>query len=307
MVWTRAGPTVHFLKNGTVLAVNANVGSSYALNNRERGPQHVVVSVPESVAPGEWRIVVDVSGKRSHPFPVVIGEPTAPRLDRLWPATVNPGGSVTIWGAHFRPTDAHEVVDASGRVVGSSGSGTSGDTFGLGVPDDVVAGEMTVRVRARTTDGELVSNSLPLVVTSDPLPVEIWPELSLSVGPGQWASLSAILEGPLQRSHRTEVEFQQNGRSIVVATVRPDSTRVRIPLWRQVLSTCARARRAGSRCHHGPTLGSIKSLRVRCRRHRVDRRGPYATIGESHRGAGQAGTVRGRRGRRAALAWSLAR
>ena len=222
-------PTVQFVKNGSVLAVVPTGGFSYTPNNRERGPQSVVVTVPGGAEPGEWQVVVDASGRRSRPFPVLVQPPTAPRLERLWPAKVNPGSSVTVWGAHFRDAESHEILDASGRVVGSSGSSMSGDSFGFIVPADATAGEMTVRVRARTTAGELTSNSLPFVVTSDPLPVEVWPERSPSVAPGQWMSLYAFLDGPLRRSHRTEIEFEQKGRSTVVTTIRPASTRVRIP------------------------------------------------------------------------------
>jgi hypothetical protein len=96
------------------------------------------------------------------------------------------------------------------------------------LPGDMPAGSATVHMRAASRD-DLVSRPLSLEVTTEPLPAEIDAAIMRSVAPGQRTYVPIRPEWPLRWSERTQIEFRQRGRALVVDTIRPAGGDVLIP------------------------------------------------------------------------------
>ncbi len=220
-------PEVLFVRKGVV--VRGSYGNSgYSLKDLSHEPQLMAVQLSDDLSSGEWELIIDRAGQRSNPLSLQVGDPTAPRLDVLEPAFVNPGSGVSIRGAYFPASHLIEVTYANGQTTRGAAS-TWGDVVGFATPSDAPDGEATVRVHSRTAGMDMVSNALTFQVTRLPLPLTILPHLMRSVRAGQWTYLEVHSSGPLYWSERTEVEFRQGRRVAIAATVRPDSAHIQVP------------------------------------------------------------------------------
>ena len=220
-------PRIVFSKDSTSITAKLNGGSRF--DNRPDGPQAVAVVVPAGIEAGNWNVVVELDGLEAAPFPVSIAEWIPPQIDRLYPERVNPGGAVTVWGAHFRTNDGIEMTDALGASH-TSGSGTFGDSVAFLVPTDAPEGEASVRIRASRNGATVYSRALSFLVTFAPLPLDLSGSTARSVGAGQWLDFEGTtLDGPIHWSDRTEVEFRQRSEVVVTQTARPTALRVQVP------------------------------------------------------------------------------
>jgi hypothetical protein len=217
----------YFLQNGNKYPASTGGGSS-TTNDERNGPQSLEVIVPEGVVPGPCQIVVEANGLRSAPVTVSIIEWTLPRVTRVAPASGSPGTFVDILCTGFHIYDEIEITDALGKVTTFESGGSTHGT-GFTVPKDAPEGVMTIRIGNRKYGNDKYTEPFNFLVTSDPLPLELWAGFMTPVAPGQWIDLQASSLEPLKHSERTELAFKQGGRSIIVAAPKPQRPHVGVP------------------------------------------------------------------------------
>ena len=149
-------------------ALKATVGnSSYESNDRSNGRQELFVTVPRDVFAGTWHITIHRGGTSSAPFPVMIDEWHAPRIDAISRAQVTPGSGVILSGSNFRYHDVVELTDSHGAIH-TVGGGALGDRVDIFVPPHVPEGQGTIRIRATKDGQDVFSNSQVVTVTRGP-------------------------------------------------------------------------------------------------------------------------------------------
>lgn len=201
-------------------------GSQNVTNDIQKGPQSVNVTVPESVTPGPWQLIIEVGGRSSNPVTIEIGEWTPPKLSGVMPPKVSPGQVVWLYGSNLHINDEIEITDALGHVRRFS-SGASARSTAFTVPKDAPDGEVSVRVGLASRNS--FSESVKFVVTSDPIALELWANEMTKVAPGQWTNLVATSLKPLKDADGVEVEFRQGEQVVIQPTLKPGSTHVQIP------------------------------------------------------------------------------
>ncbi|HMF57763.1 MAG TPA: hypothetical protein VK619_15580 [Pyrinomonadaceae bacterium] len=217
----------YFIRGSVKLTARIG-GSHYVTNDLRGGEQSLEVIVPEDVAPGQWQVLVEVYGQRSAPVAVEIAEWEPPLLDHLTPERVGPGELIWVFGTNFHRDDEIEITDSLGNVHRFD-SGASAQDVAFDVPKNMPEGSATVRVGITREGVGSFSQPLSFVVTSGPVPLELWSNGMKPVAPGQWANLVVTSTEPLEHSERTEVEFSQNGQHLVVETLNPRSLHVHVP------------------------------------------------------------------------------
>jgi hypothetical protein len=217
----------YFLQNGNKLPARTGGGSSIT-NDELHGPQTLEVIVPEEVVPGPCEIVVESNGFRSVPITITIVEWTLPLITRIIPTSGSPGTFVNIECTGFHINDEIELTDAQGKVTTFESGGSTNGT-GFGIPKDAAEGVMTIRLGNRKYGSNKYTEPFKLLVTNDPLPLELSAESTTPVAPGQWIDLQAASLEPLKRSELTQVTFKQAGRSMIVAAPKPRRLHVSVP------------------------------------------------------------------------------
>ena len=149
-------------------SLKATVGnSSYKSNDRSNGRQELSVTVPRDVFAGTWHVTIHRGGTSSAPFPIMIDEWHAPRIDAISRAQVTPGSDVILSGSNFRYHDVVELTDSHGTVHTVDG-GALGDRVDILVPRHVPEGHATIRIRATKDGQDVFSNSQVVTVTGGP-------------------------------------------------------------------------------------------------------------------------------------------
>ena len=218
----------YFLQNGKKYPARTGGGSSIT-NDEFHGPQTLEVIVPEEVVPGPCEIVVESNGIRSVPVKVTIVEWTLPLVTRITPASGSPGTFVDIECTGFHINDEIELTDTQGKLTTFESGGSTHGT-GFAIPKDAAEGVMTIRLGNRKYGNNKYTEPFKLLVTNDPLPLELSAESTTPVAPGQWIDLQAASLEPLKRSELTQVAFKQGGRSMIVAAPKPQRPHVSVPL-----------------------------------------------------------------------------
>ena len=77
--------------------------------------------------------------------------------------------------------------------------------------------------------GNQFTEPVKFMVTNDPLPLEVVPDGTTPVAPGQLLELLVQSDQPLKLSELTEVAFKQAGRTIIVASPNPRRPHVAVP------------------------------------------------------------------------------
>jgi hypothetical protein len=233
-------PTFAHLSKGDIRVKADVAGGEIDVSNEPDGsPQALEVHLPPDVTPGDWHLVVERAGQSSAPIAITIGAVGSPRIAELSPRSLNPGGEFWVFGSHFRRSDRLDVIDANGRAHDDLLFHLSCEELAGEIPQDFPAGLATVRIRAQDhDDDEANANannatgdvaSATVMVTMAPLPLEMYTLDMTPVAPGQWTELAVMLNGALERSERTDVEFAQAGHAEIVRTWQPHSRRVRVP------------------------------------------------------------------------------
>ena len=217
---------VYFIRGQLRLSAGMS-GTSSTTNDVQGGPQTLDVIVPEKITPGEWQMLIEVRGQKTAPVPIQITEWTPPQLERLSHTRAQRGDVISIYGSNIHIDDEIELTDAQGQVRRFSAGADSSGT-GFTVPADLPEGELTVRVGLTVNGADSFSQPLKLVVTSGPLPLELWGSAMDPVAPGQWADLVFNSTKTLEQSERTEVEFRQGEQLVIAPTQQPDAARVRV-------------------------------------------------------------------------------
>src|SRR5262249_4536543 len=88
---------------------------------------------------------------------------------------------------------------------------------------------LTIRIGNRKYGKGRYSAPAIITVFKELAPLELSAEYVKTVAPGQWLDLQAASLEPLKRSERTEVEFRQGNRSIVVAASNPRQPHFPVP------------------------------------------------------------------------------
>lgn len=216
-----------FIQNGTEILARTLGGSSMT-NNRDNGPQTLVVIVPEDVMPGQAQIVVEFNGHRSSPATITVTEWKLPIIKGLNPTSGGPGTLVEIECEGFHISDKVETTDAEGKPIRIGGGGSSRGTA-FAIPEDLPEGPVTIRIGNRKYSNGQFTEPLTFTVTNEPLTMDLWPSEMHAVAPGQWLDLQVLNIEPLRRSERTEVSFKQAGQTIIVAAPNPFIPHIPVP------------------------------------------------------------------------------
>lgn len=219
---------VYFLQNGNKYLANTTGGSG-TTNDERHGPQSLDVIVPEGLVLGPSQIVVESNGLVSAAITVRIVEYTLPKVTRVAPASGSPGTLVHISGTGFHSSDELELTDPQGKPISLDGGAGASDGTAFTVPKDAPEGVITVRIGNPKYGNNQYTEPFNFTVTKAAQPLELSIGFMKSVAPGQWLLLQASSSEPLKHSELTEVAFRQDGRTIVVATTRPDRPHVGVP------------------------------------------------------------------------------
>jgi len=221
----------YFFLNGDTRVAATTGPYTTPIGNPDVVGQVVTLTVPDTLSPGSWTVVAQVDGVESKSaVPVTVTEWVPPRLDHLAPERVNPGGSISIAGKYFRPSDSVSGLDPSGKFDLLQKTTSSADSVSFIVPADAVEGTHTVRVqtfRPGARVGTPAQESLSYVVDYKPLAPVLRSRTDYAFGIGQWI----VIEGtrPFSWSDNTEIEFTQGATRVVTKPATPKAGRVRIP------------------------------------------------------------------------------
>jgi hypothetical protein len=218
---------VLFVQNGVELLTRSKGGTGIT-NDEFNGAQTLEVIVPEEATLGVGQIVIDRNGRRSVPATVTITEWKIPILKELIPVSGPPGTIVCVECDGFHIDDEIDIRGALGNQLRIGGGGSSSCTA-FGVPQDAAEGVLTVRLKNNNQGKGQFTAPLTFTVTNDPLPLELMPGDMKSVAPGQWLDVQSSNNVVLKHSERTEVAFQQAGRTIIVALPKPFRPHVEVP------------------------------------------------------------------------------
>ena len=218
---------VVFVQRGVEVPAQSS-GSSGHGDDLTNSPQSLRVIVPEGVVDGLAQIIIDVNGHRSNPASILIGDWKPPEIKRVTPTVAAPGTLVAIDCTGFHVGDELEITDLDGRPVHFHGGGSSAGTA-FGIPEDAPEGVWTIRIGNRRYGKGQSTEPVTINITNDPLPLELTGNYLRPVAPGQWLDLQSINSGPLKHSQRTEVLFEQAGRTIIVATEKSWRPHVEVP------------------------------------------------------------------------------
>jgi len=136
--------------------------------------QVLTVTVPAGLSPGVYPVSVHVSGQTAQsPYPFTVLAP-APAIAAFTPATVTPGGTLTITGTHFSPVAGRNTVvfTGEGTAMTAGVTGATATSLTLSVPVYVVPGTYQLSV---TVDGQVAGSAQPLTVVGDPKVTSITP------------------------------------------------------------------------------------------------------------------------------------
>ena len=218
----RQGDLEHVAKPG---------GGGAVINNGIEGSQFLETIAPPELNPGRCEISIEIGGRMVATTAVEIVAPSPLRFIRIVPATVHPSDDLVQVSTNYPPpaTTRVEVVDAAGQVWAVE-SHVMLQGFVFKVPAKAADGIARIRLRPADAGAE-PGTGLTFTITSGPLPLTPAAlRLMRPVAPGQRTrlALDASDEFELRRIDTAEIEFEQNGRRIVVP-LNGNRRHVRIP------------------------------------------------------------------------------
>jgi hypothetical protein len=175
--------------------------------------QVLTVTVPAGLSPGVYPVSVHVSGQVAHsPYPFTVLA-TAPAVTSFSPATVSPGGTLTITGTHFS-INAHQntvIFTKDGNSITAGVTLSTAGSLTLAVPVYLTPGtyQLSVFVNGQSTIG-----SLPLIVVGNPQVTSITPVSGI---PGSSITINGSGFSPTATDHK--VEFVYGAGAAVNVTV----------------------------------------------------------------------------------------
>jgi hypothetical protein len=194
--------------------------------------QYLDVVVPETIAPGQWQIVIEARGERAAPVTTTINAAAQTVLTAVSPERPHPSQILEIrTRIPAQAGDQVELIDARGKEWRIA-TAISSHRVTFKLPDDVADGEATVRVGRIEGGAGRLSTPLTFVITSGPAPLKPSTAGGMkAVAPGQWTDLVADHEAwfEIRRADRIDVEFRQADNAIVSQAGGPDRVHVQVP------------------------------------------------------------------------------
>jgi hypothetical protein len=220
---------VHFVQGGVHHITSPSAGS-YDGNNLQTAIEHLDVAVPEELIQGACQVIVEVNGLSSDPAPIEIGEWKPPEITSFHPPFAQPGDSVNFEGTGFHASDVIVLIDAlSNKHQLESNQGPRARVFGFALPPDLPDGEVTLWIAKRQSHADQPTNAFKLLLSRDPIPIDIRADELMQVAPGQWIDLEVTSFKPLEGADRAEVAFKQGQQVIIAPIVDHENPRVRVP------------------------------------------------------------------------------
>ncbi|MGH9900704.1 MAG: hypothetical protein ACRD68_02575, partial [Pyrinomonadaceae bacterium] len=220
---------VVFAQGGKLLAATHG-GGSWMTADVQGALQSMTVIVPEGLEADACHVRVEVGELRSAPASIEIKSELIPAvLTNLRPRQIRPGAVLWVYGTNFTTADEAELTDARGKTRRIAAGSPDGTVTAFTLPKDTPEGEVTVNIIQPQGDASVRSNSLRVLVTEGPAPLDIHGDSLMPVAPGQWLDLVVTTFEPLEKADRLEVSFRQGGQTLVVAAENLKHPRVRVP------------------------------------------------------------------------------
>jgi hypothetical protein len=197
-------------------------GSGGFANNESNMIEYLSVAVPKALRKGRWHVVVEVDGRVSAPIDFTVTEWKPPVISEVLPGWAGPGTSVVIYAEGANSTDIIELTDERGAKHSVELRPGSGAAAAFTVPEEAADGPATLHIVNPAGTGE--SNSVSILISRGPLPIDLRHSVQLVLGRGQWLSLPA----PPTGSDTYEIAFTRGTDSIIVP-IEKGSWGVRIP------------------------------------------------------------------------------
>jgi len=218
--------TAYFIQNGVKYLAKTKGGWS-TTNDALHGLQSQDLIVPAGLTSGPSQVILEIDGQRSTPITVTIVEYKLPEPKGLTPTAGIPGTHAALDCPDCHTTDEIVLTDAAGKTTQVKSDGSN--TPGFDVPKDAAEGPLTIQIGEAESNHSQLSKPVTFLVSRDVLPLELVGEFMTPVAPGQWLDLQASSLEPLVRSELTEVNFKQDGSSIIVSAPNPHRPHILVP------------------------------------------------------------------------------
>jgi hypothetical protein len=220
---------VHFIQGG-FHRITSPTAKTTEVNNKHTPIEHLDASVPEDLMPGSCQMIVEVNGIRSDPVTIELNEWKSPEITSFHPPFAQPGESIYFEGTGFHSSDVIELIDALGNKHRLERShDPRARVFAFNVPQDLPDGEARLWIANRRSPASQRTDSYKLLVSRDPIPVDIRADFLMQVAPGQWIDLEVTSLNPLASADRAEVAFKRGQQVIIAPIIDHENPRVRVP------------------------------------------------------------------------------